>query len=391
MKIKVCYMIGSFAVGGAEGQLFEILRKIDRERFEPSVILQSTEGRDRVDGLGIDAKSLDIGKHPRGLVRGYHAFRSLRKFCTYLNELRPDILHAFLPAACIFGAGGRLLTKMPCFISSRRSLVDSYRPNSKLEAIADVIATRTSDFVLGNSQAIIQEVVSLDGVAKSRTQVIYNGVDTQRFSPLKRPGIRNQFGWTQDQLVFGMVANFIGYKRHIDFVRAAALIHAAVPKARFLLVGEDRGEMPAVQKAIAEAGMEPYTRIVRGTRTPELAFAAMDAYVCTSATEGFSNVLLEAMATGLPVIATRVGGNPEAVAEGVNGTLVAPCQPELIADAAVALTRDACRLRRWSDSSRTRAEKLFSLNTMVQAHEELYAQLSSRTQASKWKRLANKV
>jgi glycosyltransferase involved in cell wall biosynthesis len=391
MKIKVCYMIGSFAMGGAEGQLLELLRKIDRERFETSLILQSTQGLDRVDGLVADVKSLNIEQHPRGVARGYRASLSLAKVCTLLGELCPDILHAFLPAACIFGAGGRLLTKTPCFISSRRSLVDSYRPNSKLQAIADVMATRASDFVLGNSQAIVNEIVCTDGVPKSRTQVIYNGVDTRRFSPLKRPGMRGEFGWTEHQLVFGMVANFIGYKRHIDFVRAAAMIHVAVPEARFLLVGEDRGEMPAVQKAIAQAGLDSHTRILPGTRTPEEAFAAMDVYICSSETEGFSNVLLEAMAMGLPVIATSVGGNPEALAEGVNGTLVPAHAPELIARAAVELAADPGRLRQWAANSRRRAEERFSLDTMVHAHQDLYTRLTSRKQASTWKRLANRV
>jgi glycosyltransferase involved in cell wall biosynthesis len=391
MKIKVCYMIGSLAVGGAEGQLLELLRKIDRNKFEPSLILQNMQGRDRADALACEVKSLEIGQHPRGIARGYRASQSLAKLCGHLTDLRPDILHAFLPAACIFGAGSRLLAKTPCFVSSRRSLVDCYRPNSRLQAIADVIATRSSDFVLGNSEAIIEEVMHLDGVPKTRTQVIYNGVDIDRFSPLQRPGLRNQLGWTDDNLVFGMVSNFIGYKRHVDFISAAALIHEAVPHARFLLVGEDRGEMPAAQQAISEAGLERNVQIVSGTRTPELAFAAMDAYICSSETEGFSNVLLEGMATGLPVIATSVGGNREAIADGVNGLLVAARAPGLIARAAVELAGNPDRLREWAINSRRRAVELFSLSAMVRAHEKVYTRLTSRRQTSTWKRLANRA
>lgn len=390
MKVKVCYLIGTLGIGGAEGQVVELIRRLDRSRFEPSLVLDTGGGTERVNGLVTDVKILrpDATPSRATLKRAYHAQLALRRLCSHLSEIRPDILHAFLPGTVIYASGARLLGRVPCMIAGRRSLVDCYRPNSRLAAFADVIATRAADFVLGNSEAIIQEVVHLDGVPESRTQVIYNGVDTERFSPLKSPGFRGQFGWSEEQLVFGMIANFIHYKRHLDFVRAAALIHAAVPRARFLLVGEDRGEMPAVQNAIEEAGLAPYIRILPGTKTPELAFAAMDVYICASETEGFSNVLLEAMATGLPVIATDVGGNREAIAEGVNGTLVPAHAPELIARAAVDLGRERYRLRKFSENSRSRAEELFSLHKMAQAHEELYTLLVSQKRTSAWKRLA---
>lgn len=393
MKIKVCYLIGTLSTGGAEGQVVELIRHLDRSRFEPSLVLEAGGGTERVNGLVTEVKILRPNAKPirATMKRAYHAQMALRRLCSHLSHLSPDILHAFLPGSVIYAGGARVLKRVPIMIASRRSLVDSYRPKDRMAAIADMIATRAADFVLGNSLAVIEEVVRLDGLAESRAQVIYNGVDTERFSPLKRPGLRASLDWTEKHLIFGMVANFIPYKRHLDFVRAAALIRAAIPYARFLLVGEDRGQMPAVQKAIEEAGLSPYARILPGTSTPELAFAAMDVYICTSETEGFSNVLLEAMATGLPVIATDVGGNREAVAKGVNGALAPPHAPEIIARAALDLVTDPNRLRQFSSSSRSRAEKMFSLERMVQAHEDLYTQLMSQKRTSTWSRLAGRA
>lgn len=388
MTIKVCYLIGSLGYGGAEGQVLELIRKLNRESFEPSLVLETTIGIERANGLTKTVRTLGVVPVSGRKIapRGYHAVRAIRRLGSHLGEIRPDILHAFLPASVIYASGARLFTKVRSVIASRRSLVDCYRPNSKLAAFADAMATRAADFVLGNSQAIVEEIVRLDGVPPVRTQVIYNGVNTERFSPLKKPGVRGEFGWSDEQIVFGMIANFISYKRHLDFVRAAGLIQAAVPRARFLLVGEDRGEMSSVQRAIAEAGLQPYIKIVPGTQTPELAFAAMDVYVCTSETEGFSNVLLEAMATGLPVIATDVGGNREAIAEGVNGALAPAHAPERIAKSAVELVTNPARLREFSRSSRRRAEELFSLHRMVQAHEDLYTELYSNRTGSTGKR-----
>jgi len=393
MKLKVCFLIGSLATGGAEGQVVELIRKLDHNRFEPSLVLETTLGIERMNGWAKNVRTMDVHAAGRrgGAPRGYYAMRALGRLSSHVDEIRPDVLHAFLPACVIYAGGGRMLKSFPPVIASRRSLVDCYRPNSRVEALADKVATRACDFVLGNSRAIVDEVVRLDGVPESRTQVIYNGVDAERFSPLRAPGMRSEFGWGPEHIVFGMVANFIPYKCHADFVRGAALIHAEEPRARFLLVGEDRGEMPAVREAIAKAGLEPYTQIVPGTQTPELFFAAMDVYLCTSQTEGLSNVLLEAMSTGLPVIATDVGGNPEVVADGVNGMIVPVHAPDLMAKEALDLAKNGERLRVWGTNSRKRVEEEFSVEKMVQAHEELYARLLKQRRTPTWKRLAGRA
>ena len=161
----------------------------------------------------------------------------------------------------------------------------------------------------------------------------------------------------------------------------------ALPSARFLLVGADLGQLSAVKRLIAETSLGTEVKILEGTRTPELAFAALDAYICSSETEGFSNVLLEAMASGLPVIATDVGGNREAVADGCSGWLVPSRSPARIAEAAIQLATDPARRREFCRNGRRRAEALFSIDRMVRAHQELYTRLLSQKQQSPWVRL----
>jgi len=387
---KICYFIGSLATGGAEGQLIELIRGLDRDRFEPSVILETEQGTERAAGLVTDLRVLRKQSKPlkSNLKRIYHGVLSLQRLSSHLSEIQPDILHAFLPAACIFSAAARMLGNSRCVISSRRSLVDSYRPNNRLNAAGDFLATRACDFILCNSEAVAREVVELDHVPRSRTAVIYNGVDTKRFSPAQNKCLRSKLGWNESHIVFGMIANFIPYKRHLDFVRAAKIIHASVPNSRFLLVGEDRGEQPVVQRALAESGLADFATIIPGTKAPELAFAAMDVYICTSETEGFPNVLLEAMASALPVVATAVGGNQEAIAVGVTGFIVPPHAPELIAREAVALAMNPDRMPALSHSARRRAEEKFSLESMVRSHEEVYERLLQWELGSPWKRLA---
>ena len=306
----------------------------------------------------------------RSATKAWKAARAVSRLAGYLRRIRPDILHAFLPASCILAAAAARLARVPVLIGSRRSLVDCYR-NGNLLAGVDSLATRTCDYMLGNCLAVTEELIRIDGIPPDRTATIHNGVDTVRFMPGDRRQ-RQVYAWNDDAVVFGIVANFIAYKRHLDFVRAAALIGAKAPRARFVMAGEDRGILPAIRREIAEAGLESRFVVIPGTREPEKLYPAMDAYICTSETEGFSNVLLEAAASGLPLIATRVGGNPEIVSHGENGFLVPVARPEDVAQAALTLIDDLILRRRMGNRSRELVEQRFSLETMVRQHELLY-------------------
>ena len=389
VRLKLCYVLDSLQYGGTEGRVLELIRRLDPERFECSLILERDDHCGRADGLDVRVGILqsDSRRSSSTPKRIYNVLGAFRKFCGYLSEFRPNIVHASLPVPCILAANARLLGMAPLLVASRTSLVDSYRPNQRLGALADHIATRSADLVLGNCQAIIQEVIALDGVAPSRTELIYNGVDTNRFSRVQSKRLRLELGWSSENLVFGMVANFLPYKRHLDFVHAAAIVKAAFPIARFLLVGEDRGQMRVVENALKEAGLDDCVKILGRTSAPELAFAAMDVYVCTSETEGFPNVLLEAMATGLPVVATDVGGNREAIGNDGCGFLVPRHSPELIAKSALDLARAPELRGNFSENARRRAETLFSMDRMVREYEHTYIRLSSERQGSPWARL----
>ena len=184
-------------------------------------------------------------------------------------------------------------------------------------------------------------------------------------------------GWGEEHVVFGMVANFRECKRHVDFVQAAAMVLQQFPDARFVMVGADYGLWDNVAQQISELGLEEQIRMVNSDPHPEKIFAAMDVYVCPSEREGFSNVVLEAMACGKPVIATNVGGNAEAVRDEETGLLV-PCgSPRALADAAGKLIQNPGQRRMMGLLGRKRVEQNFSLDRMVRSHEQLYLQLLS--------------
>lgn len=369
---KVAYVIGSLQTGGAERQLLELIRGIDKSRFEVAVVLfDSSASRKNCEYESFDLRI--ESSVSRWRLKGAKAAAAVVRLHSYLRAVKPDVVHAFLPASCILAAPAAKFARVPVLIGSRRSLVDSYR-KSTMFSLVDSIATRRCDFMLGNSDAIRRELIELDGVPSNRVATIYNGVDTDRFRPGDRSA-RQKYGWTDEHVVFGVVANFIPYKRHIDFVHAAALIASANPNARFVMAGEDRGILNSLRAEIRRLGLESLFTIIPGTDKPEELYPALDVYICTSETEGLSNVLLEACACGVPIVATRVGGNPEIVIEGQNGFLVEPKKPEAIAAAALTLADNPNLRAEISGLNRERIVNHFSMNEMVRAHEDLYERM----------------
>lgn len=309
------------------------------------------------------------------LWRGLHAGLALQRLTRHLAAHRPDIVHAFLPWPSLLACAAASRARIPVVISSRRSLLAAYRPLSRLVATAARFSTARPDFIIGNSGAVTREVFELERFPAEKTATIYNGVDTSRFRPSNDRPYRNERGWGDEHLVFGMVANFLPYKRHVDFVRAAALIRERFPHARFVMAGRDDGQLDAVQREVRRLDLQSHMVFLPPQDSPVELFAAMDVCVCTSETEGFSNVLLEAMASGKPVIATAVGGNPEAVVEGETGYLVPVRSPQAVAEVAAKLGTNPSLRKQMGDSARKRVEENFTVERMVRAHENLYAEL----------------
>jgi glycosyltransferase involved in cell wall biosynthesis len=376
--IRVLYVIGSLATGGAERQLLELLARLDRSQFSPSLALLERKAglASPVEVGGVCNLQIDSTANLswRMLRRGSQAVRAIRRLVAFVRKAQPDLIHAMLPEACYLAVPAARMTRVPV-IGSRLSLADGYRTDNRLKQLADRAALAGTDSMICNARAILSEVVEIDRFPRSRACVIYSGVDVRRFSPDADRSLRSELGWGESHLILASVANFYEYKRHIDIVRAAPLLLRRHPHARFLLLGSDRGSLTVIRREIARLDLNSYFAILEGTEPPERVHAACDLYVCSSQTEGFSSSILEAMATGKPVVATDVGGNPEAVQDGVNGFLTDSFAPEQIAARASRLLADAELRKNFGSAGRRRAMAEFSLERMAQSHEQLYRRL----------------
>jgi glycosyltransferase involved in cell wall biosynthesis len=226
----------------------------------------------------------------------------------------------------------------------------------------------------------------LAGIRRERFAVIYNGVDTERFRPAPnladdREALRAGLGLPRDRVLFTTVAGLAPVKNHLGLLDAIAAHRRAEPdsSALFLFVGAGAMHAP-IEQRIAELGLGGQV-ILQGPsdRVPEI-LAASDAFILPSTLEGMSNAILEAMASGLPVIALHVGGNPELVRDGITGLLCAPGDSAEagLATAIGSLTADPQRRREMGVQGRLRAESVFGMDLMVRRYGDFYRAVASR-------------
>ena len=289
-----------------------------------------------------------------------------------LKRERIQVIHMHSSHACTLGGWAARLAGTPVRIISRR--VDFSVRSNPLRKFKYQWGV---DRIVAISEGV-RNVLVADGLDPGRIAVIRSGIDPRPFDP-NDPGteIRKEFGIPERSPVIGCVAHFADHKGHRYLIEAAVRVAAAVPDVRVLLVGE--GELrPAIELRIKELKLEQYVLLTGFRKDIPKLLAAMDIVVLSSHLEGLGTSLLDAMAMARPVVATRVGGIPEMVVNGVNGILVPPRDPAALADALIELIQRPDERKRMGQAGRARMLELFSAEAMVAATEAVYLKVLSQ-------------
>jgi glycosyltransferase involved in cell wall biosynthesis len=260
---------------------------------------------------------------------------------------------------------------------SRRSL-NNYQRNIRFSAAIESRLHGYMTAILGNSNSVVRQLHSDEHIPLNRLGLIYNGID---LGPYRKPSairrdVRTSLKIDQDALVFIIVANLIPYKGHQDLLIAFSMASSQLPtRWRLLVVGRDDGIGTKLREQAKGLSIAENVLFL-GSRTdvPDLLCSA-DISVLSSHEEGFSNAILESMAAGLPVIATDVGGNAEAIIDGETGLIVPPRNPERMSEAMVRLSADVRLRLKMGMMAADRVEKNFSLDACTSRYEDLYTGL----------------
>lgn len=367
-------VIGSFEIGGAEKQMFTLVRAIQDYGISCHVFSLQRGGP-----LSSHFSELGVPVHSGGLEKGDIVHKPWKllsaglRLLRILRSVKPLIIHSFLPLITFMGAVAGRVCRVPLVITSRRAL-GNHQDRYAMLKVLDRIANALSHYVVVNSKAVWNDVIARDHVATEKLVLIYNGVDGQPYESAARMKgeLRREMGVVDSQRVVTVIANLIPYKGHLDLLQAARLIRDRVPGAIFWLVGGDRGIQRDLENAARGLGIQEHV-VFMGERSdiPNI-LAVSDLSVLPSHEEGFSNVILESMAAGLPVVATKVGGNSEAVVDGVTGWLVPPRNPALMTEKIVDLLEEPQKASSWGDKGRARVQRFFTVEQMVEKHLTLY-------------------
>jgi L-malate glycosyltransferase len=356
-------------VGGAEDLVAGIVRGLDPGRFSAFVATLGPLGpvghELRAQGFDVISLGLDI--------RHNSVWRLARAVRRLLKAHRPDILHTHLYHPNLYGRLGALGLGLSGVVAS---VHNSYMLTKFHRRVWNFLLGWATDRVLVGSTQVWGDVRHYDGVPASRLLLMPYGIPMPELdTSLSRETARERLGVSG--LVIGAVGRLEEQKGHAHLLAALPEVRRQVPDLLVLLVGEGRRQ-ENLRRQIQALGLQDTVRFL-GTRRdlPEI-YRALDLFVQPSLWEGLPLALLKAMGAGLPVVATRVSGSLEAVADGVNGRLVAPGEPQALARAILELARHPLERQRLGKAARRTIETRYSLEAMLRQLEELYLDLYRR-------------
>ncbi|MDI6709614.1 MAG: glycosyltransferase family 4 protein [Thermoanaerobacterales bacterium] len=304
----------------------------------------------------------------------YHLARAVR-------HLRIDLVHVHGAKAGLVGRpAARLGGVRGIIYTVHNSILYEDWPAWKrwMLAHAEAGLSRLTDRIITVSENLRRELIEREGIEASRIVTIYNGIAPGRFDAGSgaRTAIRWELGLAGDAPVIGTVARLAPQKGITYLIRALALLRERMPDVRGVVVGD--GPLRATLEREAEECGVPVVFAGYRTDIPAL-MAAFDVFVLPSVTEGLPLIVLEAMASGRAVVATAVGGLPEAVAEGETGLLVPPKDPDALCAALQFLLNAPGGMARMGAAGRERVFRMFTSERMVQKTLDVYRQILGTT------------
>lgn len=375
MQATVCHVLHSMVVGGAETLAMSLAIEHSGE-YRPVFALL-----DEVGALG--HRLVDRGYKVELLGRGQGIdLRCARRLARFFRRENVELVHAHQYGPLFYSALARLFGYRPpiLFQEHGRDYPDFRRPR-RVWANRVLLSHRDCFVAVGHS--VREALVKFEGLSRDRVEVIYNGIDIFAYDPGRsaRETVRRGLGLDEDDFVIMQVARLNRLKDHGTALRALQAVRETMPRANLVLVG-DGETRSALEHQCGSLGLQDFVHFVGSRSDVPTLLQGADVFLLTSISEGIPLTLIEAMATGLPCLATDVGGVSEVVLEGESGFLAQAGDHKALAGSLCDLAANPGLRARIGSAGRVRAETKFSSLTMHARYRELYRSMINSNRAS---------
>ena len=365
------HLLLKLGFGGAEAGVVKVVNGLSRRGMQASICSCWPS-----DGL-YDQLLADVRLHQMNRKRAGNDPGFLWTLARLLRRERPDVLHTHGWATLLEGAVAARLAGVPFVIHGEHGTLETKPYQLRVQRLL----WHRVNAVTAVSSRLADKLASTVGFPRGRIVTIRNGVDTDRFTPARRRAARETMNVSPDTFVVGAVGRLLPVKDHATLVTALGQLRDRGERFHAVIAG-DGPLRDHLADLIRRTGLSDCVRLLGNRADVENVLASLDVFVQSSVSEGLSNTVLEAMATGLPVVATHVGGTDELVREGVTGLLIPASNPERLSAALAQLARDPERRRQMGAAARVRAESEFTIARMVAGYEQLYLDVTARGRRS---------
>ena len=368
--LRIAHVLPSFGVGGQERVALDLARTQLAEGHDVRVISLAPppDGPIAAELRAAGVMSETVPKRGPRLDPTLPLRLALR-----LRRAHVDVVHTHNPLALIYGALAGKLAGAGVVHTKHGENLDSAR-----QIVLRRAAARLVDAFVAVSETTAEHARATRDVDPRKLRVIPNGIDLGRFAPdgRARAEVRRELGVPEGAWVVGTVG------RLVDLKNQALLLRALAPTGQHVVVGGDGPERASLERTIRELGVGDRMHLAGQRADVPRLLAAFDVFALPSTSEGLPLVLPEAMAMALPVVATRVGGVPQVVDDGVTGFLVASRDEAALREHLVALAADPARARAFGARARELALERYSLDRMWAGYRAIYQRVAARRQSA---------
>jgi len=364
-KENILYIIWSLSQGGAERVVINLAKGLDRTRFNPMVCCLNEKGEfaNELEDIGIPV----IPLHKKGKLD----IVVINRLIAVIKQYQIDIVHTHLFGSNLWGRIAAILARVPVIIATEHN-VDVQK--TRFHLTIDRWLSRRTDKIIAVSNKVKEFYVG-KGISADKIEVIYNGIEITK-SPshqVTRSPVKDELEIRDGEVVLAVVGRLVPQKGHRYLFEALGLLNG---KYRFKLLVVGEGPMKDSLWSIVNSLLLKDKVIFTGMRKDVRNILGItDILILPSLREGLPIVALEAMASGVPVVATKVGGTPEVVEDGITGLLVESENPFALAEATNRLFNNRGLARKLGENGYKRVKEMFSLEKMVEGHQRVYEEL----------------